>query len=309
MVHVRSLFLRSVGLAAVPICVVAALWSGAPAAPEPAVAAPGCRGAAGPGDSVVRVRVAGVLRTARLHVPRAALGHRAPLLLAFHGTAASGRFMEGYAGLNAPAERAGAIVVYPDALGRRWQWADDDEDLAENRDVAFIAALLDRVQQRVCVDTHRIWAAGVSNGGGFSAVLGCALADRISAIAVVAGGLAALPPCHPVRRVSVLEVHGTGDPVAPYAGRPDDDGRGAVRAWLGGWTRVNGCRGVSVSRLARRVDLLRWRGCRQRTVVTHVRIAGGRHQWPGATPPDPGPKVGFAAGPAVWKFLLGLPRR
>ena len=64
-------------------------------------------------------------------------------------------------------------------------------------DVVFTRALLDLVATRTCVDPARVYATGVSNGGGLAARLGCALADRLAAVAPVAGGYSSLPACRP----------------------------------------------------------------------------------------------------------------
>lgn len=275
----------------------------ASAAPPRPRASAGCAASqAWSGDRIVRVRVAGTLRTARLHLPRAALGHPAGLLLAFHGAGGTGRFMEGYSGLTRPLNAAGAIGLFPDAEDGRWQLDEDAGDPAG--DLAFVGALLDAVQARYCVDTRRVWATGVSNGGGFTARLACVMADRLAAVAVVAGGYATLPDCRPVRPVSVLEIHGTGDPVVPYRGSPRTGRRGAVRPWLDAWAQRDGCRRTPGFRhVVRRVDAFTWSGCAVGVSVAHVRIAGGGHQWPGASPPDPGPKVDFSAALAIWRFL------
>jgi len=50
-------------------------------------------------------------------------------------------------------------------------------------------------------------------------------------------------------------------------------------------------------------QLLTWVGCAGGAKVSHIRIGGGRHQWPGATPPDPGPRIGFSAARVIWEFL------
>jgi poly(3-hydroxybutyrate) depolymerase len=54
---------------------------------------------------------------------------------------------------------------------------------------------------------------------------------------------------------------------------------------------------------APRVTRLDWDGCRDGVAVAHLRIAGGTHQWPGATPPDPGPPSTIAAADVAWSFL------
>lgn len=275
----------------------------APAASRGSSPAPsaGCAAVVRAGDRTLQVQVgSGPLRTARLHVPRAALGHPAALLLAFHGAHGSGRFMERYSNLTIPLNAAGAIGVFPDAEGGHWQLSGDPP----GGDVAFVRALVSAVEQQTCVDMHRVWATGVSNGGGFAALLACVMSDRIAAVAVVAGGFSSLPPCRPSRPVSVLEIHGTDDPVVPYAGLPRDGRLGAVRPWLAGWVRRDGCRErPHETSLVAHVELLAWRGCAGGAAIAHIRIAGGRHQWPGATPPDPGPRIAFSAAWKIWRFL------
>ena len=49
--------------------------------------------------------------------------------------------------------------------------------------------------------TNRVFATGVSNGGGMSARLACDAADLVAAAAPVAGGYGALPDCRPTRAV------------------------------------------------------------------------------------------------------------
>ena len=64
----------------------------------------------------------------------------------------------------------------------------DEQMQSVKDDIAFIGALLDAVEQSVCVDASRVYATGVSNGGGMVARLACELSDRLAAIAPVAGG-------------------------------------------------------------------------------------------------------------------------
>jgi polyhydroxybutyrate depolymerase len=267
------------------------------------VAAAPCPGAtAVAGDRVLTVPTADGPRTARLHVPRGALGHPAGLLLAFHGVGGDGRFMESYSRLGGAEASAGIVGLFPDALHGRWNL----EDEGGPDDVGFVRALLDVVDRYACVEPARVWAAGVSNGGGFAARLACVLADRLSGVAVVAGGFGALPECRPARPVPVLEIHGTADPVVPYEGRDADDHRGAVLPWVRSWVRMNGCMGTARGhRLSPRAVRLQWSACRNGTRVSHIVVDGGRHQWPQASPPDAGPDAGVSAAAQVVAFLQG----
>ena len=86
------------------------------------------------------------------------------------------------------------------------------------------------------------------NGGGFTARLGCEMADRLAAIAAVAGGYDPLKRCDPDRPLPILEIHGTDDDVVPYEGtgedrRGSDSGFLGVAGFLAQWTELDGCRG------------------------------------------------------------------
>jgi polyhydroxybutyrate depolymerase len=245
------------------------------------------------------------VRTALVRVPARAAGRRSPLVVALHGGGASGRFMKRYSGLARVADRAGFTVVFPDATGAHRFWNLDARSSPD--DVGFIEALVERAATVACVDPARVFAVGVSNGGGLAARVGCELSQRVAGIVVVAGGFGHLPECHPRRPVSVLEIHGSDDLSVPYDGDPDDGRAGAVRTWLAGWARRDGCAGVTPRRaLAPRAVRIDWRGCARGTALAHIQVLGGGHQWPGATPPDPGPASTFSAARQAWAFLALL---
>ena len=78
--------------------------------------------------------------------------------------------------------------------------------------------------------------------------LACERADVVSAIAPVAGTLGTAFPCAPSRPVSVMEVHGSADPVVPFGGG-SMLGRGgysdivAAPAMAERWRALDGCPG------------------------------------------------------------------
>jgi polyhydroxybutyrate depolymerase len=302
--------------AAVVIAAVALLLGGVPASPGDAAETPTAQGGdcAPPasGDTTVRLTVAGEVRSALVHVPPgAALRTPAPLVIALHGQGGDGPWMAGYTGLSELADREGFIALYPSARPQRRSWALRAGDAHD--DMPFMSLLIDRALAGLCADPARVYVTGVSNGGGFAGRIGCELSDRVAAIAPVAGGYRALAPCRPARPVSVLEIHGTSDPVVPYAGRPPDRA-GSVTRFLLGWRRIDGCPGRAQRRaLAAGVAWLGWSGCAEGTRVEHIRLAGVGHTWPGARAADgtraPGP---LWASAAAWRFLRGqvrVPRR
>jgi polyhydroxybutyrate depolymerase len=290
------------------VAVVGTRGRGTPAAHAAAAADPAPTRACGraaatrAGLSTERFVSGGRSRQALVDVPDTALRRPAPLLLAFHGSGGTGPFMRTYSGFAHIARRAGFVGVYPTAAGPRWN-LEESEDPTRADDVRFVRELIDRLGGRVCFDKTRVYVAGVSNGGGFAALLGCRLSHRIAAVASVAGGYGDVPACAPDRPVSVLEIHGTADQVVPYDGR---EGRGAARDFAAAWAARDGCppdpRERSVARGVVRYD---WRPCQAGTAVAHIKLIGGKHQWPGATPPDPGPVSPLAAAPEIWRFVAG----
>jgi polyhydroxybutyrate depolymerase len=254
----------------VPVLLAVALVGAAVAsAAIPAVPSvpPACTTAPAPGTSSLAITVDAVTRTALLHVPAGLAPRRpVPLVIALHGVGGSGPKMERYSGLSGVADRHRFIVAYPSSAGPSWN-STAASGLPD--DVRFIGRLIGAVRSRQCVDPARVYLAGVSNGGGMAALAGCALAGQVAGIASVAGGYDGQPACHPARPLSVLEVHGTADPV--------------VR--------------TSAGRNGRPVTVCR---------VEHVRVLRGRHQWPGATPPDPGPPSTFCAACELWRFFAGI---
>src|SRR6185369_3693789 len=138
---------------------------------------------------------------------------------------------------NRVADENGFIVVYPSGkagLGPRvWR----------ERDARFISDLIDKLQAEYNIDPRRIYANGLSNGGGMSFVLSCTLADRIAAVGMV--GAAHLLPwswCKERRPMPMITFHGTADSFAPYKG-----GMSWVAAspfaniprWTANWARRN----------------------------------------------------------------------
>ena len=86
----------------------------------------------------------------------------------------------------------------------------------DNYDLTFINDLLDVLEAKLCVDPRRIYSTGMSNGAQMSSLLACRLANRITAVAPVAG-VEFYDTCRG-RPVPVIAFHGTADPIVTYAG-------------------------------------------------------------------------------------------
>jgi polyhydroxybutyrate depolymerase len=213
-----------------------------------------------------------------LHLPPSTRpDSRLALIIGLHGAGGTGADFESRTGLDDVADAAGVATVYPSAASSRHFWSLNRSSLPD--DVPRIAALLDHVQALGCIDPDRVFATGVSNGGGFAARLGCELADRLAGVVPVAGGYRALDRCPPGRRTSLLEMHGLSDHVVPYRGIPPDR-KGHVPRFVSRWAQRDGCAPhPQRTHPARGVTRLRYSGCDGGTAVEHVAITGLGHGW------------------------------
>jgi polyhydroxybutyrate depolymerase len=248
----------------------------------------------------VSLTIGTLTRTAQVHVPpNAPAGVALPLVLAFHGSRGNGRMMAAATALSALADAENFIVVYPNAADPYRFWEVFDGNGAPD-DVGFTSDLLDQLEATLCVDSTRIYATGVSNGGGFAARVGCELSDRIAAIAPVAGGYRSLPKCAPVRPLSVLEVHGTTDRVVPYLGTPPDYA-GSVPGYMSGWAARNRCSPTPGRRMVAPFARLKsWVSCADGVAVQHLELYGVGHEWPQTIGIG-----GLSTSRWIWHFFSG----
>lgn len=176
-----------------------------------------------PGDTTLRFASSGGDRTALVHVPVTAAAARVPVILDYHGHGGTAEVSQRRHGFDAVAEPLGAITVYAQGVVQLdgaygWHTGAPNRDSGLVDDVQYTIDLLDLLESTWCIDPDRIWVTGHSNGGGMVGVLACEAADRIDAVAAVAGAFYRRPGCAPARPVPFLEIHGLADETVPYAG-------------------------------------------------------------------------------------------
>ena len=274
----------------------------APAATSVPVAAPLV--VEGPGRYEGQLASGGQLRHFVLVVPEAA-PRPAPLVIVFHGFMGSPTEVEDDSGMTGVAEDEGFAVVYPEGLGRPRRWRSDPR--LGGGDVAFVRDLVALLDEAYGIDPARIYAAGMSNGGGMAARLACDASGVVAAVAGVAGAYFA-GDCDPVRPVPVIAFHGDADPIVPYEGR----GRllPPVEGWAGEWAARNGCDSEpTLGAVATDVTTLRWAGCAAGADVVLYTVAGGRHGWPGSqrTGEYLGSTDSVDASHLIWEFFAAHP--
>jgi polyhydroxybutyrate depolymerase len=261
---------------------------------------------------------AGEKRLYLLYVPKSYVSSRpTPLVISIHGFSEWPAHQAQMTHWNNLAEEYGFIVVYPSGTGfpKRWRTRVESGSAAMP-DVTFISDLIDQLEGEYNIDPRRIYANGLSNGGGMSVLLACELSDRIAAIGTVAGAYSfAWSECPPSRPMPAIVFHGTADPIVPYLGGPSRDPNiplPDIPAWVESLAQRNGCSGAVVEIPAHgEVSGIRYSDCTQNAEIIFYTIAGGGHSWPGG---EPLPKwlVGHTtkdinATRAMWEFFQEHP--
>jgi polyhydroxybutyrate depolymerase len=233
----------------------------------------------------------GVEREYLLHVPRSYDRSRpTPLVISMHGGALWPAAQKEISQWNRVADEHGFIVVYPSGVRghgpRAWR-AGGGPGLM--RDVRFISELIDTLRASYNIDPARIYANGLSNGGGMTFVLSCALSDRIAAVGLVAPAIF-LPwsACTDPRAVPMIAFHGTADGAVRYHGGhswvasnlfPD------IPAWTQKWAERNRCDpNPTDSAVAADVTRREYMNCAGGAAVVLYTVLDGGHTWPGGGP-------------------------
>jgi len=129
--------------------------------------------------------------------------------------------------------------------------------------------------------------------------------------------------CLATTPLSVIEIHGTSDPLTPYAGGEVNRNHGFITSAegsIGEWGRVDGCKSPPVrtalpprvSTDPTRVVTFEYLGCRAGRAVILYAIQGAGHDWPGATGHLPEAAVGptsrqIDATRIIWDFFVAHP--
>ncbi|MGE3073244.1 MAG: PHB depolymerase family esterase [Dehalococcoidia bacterium] len=251
----------------------------------------------GPGDYIESIQREEGERSFRIHAPMGYDGTaNLPLVFNFHGQSRTALEQDVYSNLPAVADEHGFFVVSPEGGLAQWNivgvYAEDGID-----DVGAVAEILDRVESEFCIDSQRVFATGMSNGGQMASQVGCFLSDRFAGIAPVAG--LEFQDCVG-SPMAVITFHGTDDYNVPYDAIP-----GNVAAWVS----YNGCPVMPESdRIGESVLREAYFGCEGQPVVFYT-IEGGGHTWPGAE--DNAGGVGVTnheinASELIWEFFKNV---
>ena len=212
-----------------------------------------------------------------------------PLVISLHGFAEWPAHQMQISHWNDLARQHGFIVVYPcgTEIPLRWRiyrFSGSDTELME--DVTFISDLIDKLDTEYNLDHTRIYANGLSNGGGMAITLACKLPERIAAVGSVAGAYPfSVSECQPSRPVPTIVFHGTADPIVPYLGgqaRASGFSMPSIPDWVADLAQYNGCANDPIKLPAvGDVHGIQYTDCAQNSDVVFYIIDGGGHSWPG----------------------------
>lgn len=237
-----------------------------------------------------------------------------PVLLAYHGYRETAQGFHDYSGF----DRLPVIAVSMQGVDRAWEGAPYAKT-KDGEDIRFTRDMLAALNTTYSVDRSRIYATGMSNGGGMVAKLACRQPGLFAAVASVAGAYYSGTRTNCVedadRAPSFLEIHGTKDETINYQGGSRHGGTYmAARDLVEDVARLNHCQSSPVTTaLAGDVRRQQWPMCSPGTSVVHLRVGDGGHTWPGDASGESGAASDSAevtsysldATTEVWTFLSG----
>jgi polyhydroxybutyrate depolymerase len=200
------------------------------------------------------------------------------------------------------------IVVYPEGLTFEWYthwnvggWTNG----STVDDVGFVNSLLDDLEVNYNIETNKIYATGMSNGGFMSFLLACQLSERIAAVASVIGSMTpeTYSACNPSHQIPILQLHGTADDIVPYQGQSDMI---AIEDALSYWVEYNQTDSVATMTLIDDIDTddgstvekYIYGNGNNGAKVVHYKVLNGGHDWFGAFG-----NMDIQSSQIVWDFL------
>src|ERR1700691_4807128 len=222
----------------------------------------------------------------------------------------------GYPGGGYPGGGGGG---YPGGGQSGGQNPDDKRNKPEPADdVAFLNQMLDQLATKYSLDTHRIYATGLGDGGFMALRMGCEMADRVAAVAPVGAALPKTMICLPARPVPGLFLNGTDDPIVPYGGGTYKPGQFHVLSAEDSaktWAKFDRCdekpaqEKVQPSKKGEKESkTFTFSGCHDNAQVVLYAVKDGGNTWPGGEQYMREKEVGktsnaLNANETVWNFL------
>jgi len=266
-----------------------------------------------------------------LHLPPQYDGKRKlPLLLAFHGGGGNAKQLLKSNHLREVADREGFVLVAPNGSGKfkkrflTWNVGFGFGYAMQHGidDIGFVDALLDSLESELKIDSGRVYATGISNGGILCHFLAANLSDRITAIAPIVASVGGrksadnpvIMPPPPASPVAVIAFNGMQDEHIPYEGGRQIKSVGdplyvtSADEMHAFWTNANHCSGPpdTEEHADDHYRVLTFsKGCAGHEVVQYQILDQG-HAWPGGKRPRffaDKPSTDVSADEVMWEFF------
>jgi len=254
----------------------------------------------------------GIAREYKIYIPAIySPSTPVPVVFNLHGYGSNMNEQELYGTFMTIADTANFIIVHPngtlDASNMR-NW--NSFGISTIDDIGFLSRLLDTVVANYSVNTARVYATGMSNGGYMSYELACNLNNRITAIASVTGSMTPpkLTACNPARPTPIMQIHGTADATVPYNGNGFSTG---IESLVNNWVNKNNCNTTPTTNNVPNTNTTD--GC---TAVQYIysggangasvelfKVINGGHTWPGAPVAIGVTNMDFNASKEIWRFF------
>lgn len=236
-----------------------------------------------------------------------------PLVIALHGGGKNAEWIRDASNLSTKADDAAFFVCYPNGIrtGADGQnnWNAGPMFNMSVDDVSFISALIDTLRANYRIDTLRVYVTGLSAGAMMTNRLACELADRIAAVAPVAGPLVTdWKVCKPSRLLSIIYFQARNDIAMPYYGAYWVSSADSL---MHGWAERLGCN-IGPDTFYNDSAALRqtWKRADDSCEVVFWTTEDGGHSWPGGYPYEPWadiPSDDISANDLMWEFFKAHP--
>lgn len=173
------------------------------------------------------------------------------------------------------------VIIYPEPTvgnDQMYSWQGAPYSSGAN-DVQFVGDILDKVESQLCIQRSRVYAAGLSNGGGMVSLLSCNLSNRFSAFGIVAGAMY-YPDgsCKPSKPTPLISIHGDNDGTVPYFGSAQRR-LPAIDSWIAMRARDNGCAPTPQVTANLATTVSTWQNCKNNATVRNLRVHDVGHVW------------------------------
>ena len=225
----------------------------------------------------------GILRNYYLSIPSDMNSDNpAPLIINLHGYGGNATQQLYYSEMNEYALEQNIAVVYPQGLNNSWNvytyWDTNNFD-----DVGFINEIIEEIISNYNIDSDRIYACGMSNGGYMSYRLACDLSDKIVAFGSVTGNFMLNPAnvsdcSEQGREIPIIHLHGTYDNIVNYYS-PTFDGSLSVQESIDYWREFNNLTHENIETINNFVEIYTYSKEASNTKFIHYKVYGGGHEW------------------------------